>query len=229
MKVKSISVSLGKGAIMSFTKMKIAREGLVFILPALLAASAFLLPSWWPGFFLFLGVAGVLAFFFRDPERHAPGDENDVVSPADGKILSIETLASHPDLPAPVTRISIFLSLLDVHITRAPLSGVVGRIDYQPGRFFPAHSPEASRLNEYRSLFIAGDRSDIVLKQIVGVAARRIKCYLREKERIERGQKIGLMYFGSRVEIDLSIFLEPCVALHQKVRAGETLIAKVKT
>lgn len=209
--------------------MKIAREGLVFILPVLLAGAVCILPGWWPGFFLFLGVAGVLTFFFRDPERHAPGEESDVVSPADGKILSIETLPAHPDLPAPVTRIAIFLSLLDVHITRAPLSGIVGRIEYSPGRFFPAYSPEAGRLNESRSLFISGDRSDIFLKQIVGVAARRIKCYLREKERIERGQKIGLMYFGSRVEIDLPNLVDPCVALHQKVRAGETLIAKVRT
>jgi phosphatidylserine decarboxylase len=207
--------------------MKIAKEGLVFILPAILLAAVLLAIGWWPAGLLFSLFAAAFIFFFRNPKRTIPGGEHLIVSPADGKVLKIDTLPSHPDIPGPATRICIFLSLFDVHLTRAPLSGTVARVDYHPGKFFPAYRDEASDLNESNSLFIRGDRIDIALKQIVGVAARRIKCFVRSGERVSRGRIIGLMYFGSRVEVTFPPGVTIRAGIGQKVRAGESVIAEV--
>ncbi len=124
--------------------MKIAKEGLLFIAPALLLAVLFALPGWWPAAAFFALLTAAFVFFFRDPARRPPAGEHLVVSPADGKVVRIDTFPSHPDIPGPVTRVCIFLSLYDVHLTRAPLSADVRRVDYHPGKFFPAYRDEAS-------------------------------------------------------------------------------------
>jgi phosphatidylserine decarboxylase len=208
--------------------MRIAKEGWPFIAPCAVAAVGLVWLGWLIPALFFLLLGGAFVFFFRDPARRITGSEKDILCPADGKVLSIECLDSHPTLAPPVTRIAIFLSLLDVHITRSPASGVVEQVEYRPGRFFPAYSEEASRRNESHSLLIRGGPADVYLRQIVGVAARRIKCSLQAGDRVARGQKIGLMYFGSRVEIFLPRTAVPAVAVHQKVRSGETIIAEVK-
>lgn len=208
--------------------MKIAKEGFLFIAPPLALAVLFLGVGWWPLGVVFLLLAAAFVFFFRDPARKIPEDERLVLSPADGKVLTVDTLPSHPDLPGPVTRVCIFLSLFDVHLTRAPLTGTVRRVDYHPGKFFPAYRDEAGKLNESNTLLIQGDRLAVSLKQIVGVAARRIKCFVRANDRIVRGQKIGLMYFGSRVEICLPPGTKIKTDVGQKVKAGESVIAEVE-
>jgi phosphatidylserine decarboxylase len=208
--------------------MKIAKEGFLFIAPPLALAVLFLGVGWWPLGVVFLLLAAAFVFFFRDPARKIPEDERLVLSPADGKVLTVDTLPSHPDLPGPVTRVCIFLSLFDVHLTRAPLTGTVRRVDYHPGKFFPAYRDEAGKLNESNTLLIQGDRLAVSLKQIVGVAARRIKCFVRANDRIVRGQKIGLMYFGSRVEICLPPGTKIKTGVGQKVKAGESVIAEVE-
>lgn len=207
--------------------MKIAKEGLLFILPALLLAVLFALPGWWPATAVFALLTAAFVFFFRDPARRPPTGEHLVVSPADGKVVRIDTFPSHPDIPGPVTRVCIFLSLYDVHLTRAPLSGDVRRVDYHPGKFFPAYRDEASELNESNGILLAGERLPIFVKQIVGVAARRIKCFVRAGDRVSRGRKIGLMYFGSRVEITFPPGITIKTGVGQKVRAGESVIAEV--
>jgi phosphatidylserine decarboxylase len=207
--------------------MKIAKEGLLFIAPSLALAVLFLGVGWWPLGVVFLLLAAAFVFFFRDPARKIPEDERLVLSPADGKVLMIDSLPSHPDLPGPVTRVCIFLSLFDVHLTRAPLTGTVRRVDYHPGKFFPAYRDEAGKLNESNSLLIQGEKLAVSLKQIVGVAARRIKCFVRADDRIVRGQKIGLMYFGSRVEVCLPPGTKIKTDVGQKVKAGESVIAEV--
>jgi len=176
--------------------MRIAKEGLRFILPAMVLAVLFFAIGWWGAALPFLAAALGFCFFFRDPKRKIPQDENALVAPADGRVVKIDTSSAHPLLPSPVTCVSIFLSLFDVHITRSPLSGTVEKIDYKPGRFFSAYRDEASLKNESNSMFLRGERTDLFLKQIVGVAARRIKCYVQENQKVARGQKIGLMYFG---------------------------------
>ncbi len=208
--------------------MKIAKEGFLFIAPPLALAVLFLGVGWWPLGVVFLLLAAAFVFFFRDPARKIPEDERLVLSPADGKVLTVDTLPSHPDLPGPVTRVCIFLSLFDVHLTRAPLTGTVRRVDYHPGKFFPAYRDEAGKLNESNTLLIQGEKLAVSLKQIVGVAARRIKCFVRANDRIVRGQKIGLMYFGSRVEICLPPGTKIKTDVGQKVKAGESVIAEVE-
>jgi phosphatidylserine decarboxylase len=206
--------------------MKIARHGLIFILPALGLALVFLAVGWRPLFALFLVLSAALVFFFRDPERVPPAGDGRLVSPADGRVLAVEP---RPGPGPDVTRITIFLSLLDVHVTRAPVSGTVGDVDYRPGKFLPAYRPEAGEHNESCALDIRGGPADIRLRQIVGVAARRIKCYVRPSDRVVRGQRLGLMCFGSRVELDLPGGVEPKVRPNDKVRAAESVIAEVKT
>jgi phosphatidylserine decarboxylase len=206
----------------------IANDGLKFILPSLALALAFWALGWWPASLFFLLLAGAFAFFFRDPRRTPPAGEHLLVSPADGRVLGIDALPAHPELDGPVHKISIFLSLLDVHLVRCPLAATVSKIDYNPGRFLPAYKPEASTANESNTLVLKGEKISLVMKEIVGVAARRIKCFVRAGQAVSRGEKVGLMYFGSRVEITLPRDAVLRVSLNQKVKAGETVIAEEK-
>ncbi|HAR35652.1 MAG TPA: phosphatidylserine decarboxylase family protein [Acidobacteria bacterium] len=206
--------------------MKVAKEGAVFYLPSLALFLLTLVLGWWLASLLFLLLSAAFLFFFRDPERRSPQDQNLVLSPADGQVIKIEEFSSHPDIGGPGRVISIFLSLLDVHFTRSPLAATVERVDYQPGKFFPAYREEASSQNESNSLVLATDRGRLFLKQMVGVAARRIKCYVKPGDRIAAGQKIGLMYFGSRVDLYLPASVELKVSLNQKVKGGLSLIGE---
>jgi phosphatidylserine decarboxylase len=208
--------------------MRIAKEGLPFILGAFVLAIAFLTQGWRPLFDIFLVLTLAFVFFFRDPRRVPPPGEHLLVSPADGKVLGIEPLASHPDLAGPVNRITIFLSLYDVHLVRSPLAATVVRTDYHPGKFLPAYKPEAGEHNESNTLFLRAGATQLVMKMIVGVAARRIKCFAKAGQAVARGEKIGLMYFGSRVELTLPRNVTIKVGLHDKVKAGETVIGEVQ-
>jgi len=208
--------------------MKLAKEGLVFIVPGLALCVIFLTVSLWFLFLIFLIITFGFCYFFRDPKRTIPQNKNMLLAPADGKIVKIQTDESHPSFPSPVNVISIFLSLFDVHITRAPLNGTVKEIEYKPGQFFPAYKDEASLRNESNSLFINGEKLNILVKQIAGVAARRIKCFIKKNERITKGQKMGLIYFGSRVDLFLPQNIQIKVSLNQKVKAGLTEIAEIK-
>lgn len=208
--------------------MKIAREGLIFILPALLLGILQLIPGWWAGSVFFFLLAGAFAFFFRDPKREISARPGLVLSPADGQVLKIEKIDHHPELEGKGTVVSIFLSLLDVHFTRSPLEAEVLKVDYRPGKFFPAYRDEASQQNESNSLLLSTAAGKIFLKQMVGIAARRIKCYVRAGDRVVAGQKVGLMYFGSRVDLFLPENIEIKVSLKQKVKGGLTIIGEIR-
>ena len=208
--------------------MSIAKEGLKFILGAGLLAAVFWGLGWWPLGLFFLLLTAALLFFFRDPSRTLPPGEHLLVAPADGKVMSVEALPSHPDLEGPVSKIAVFLSLTDVHVVRSPLAATVGRVDYHPGKFLPAYRPESSAANESNTVVLKGGRTPLVLKQIVGVAARRIKCRVREGQSVSRGERIGLMYFGSRVEITLPRAAVLKVAPNDRVWGGRTVIAEVQ-
>jgi phosphatidylserine decarboxylase len=209
--------------------MRIAREGWPFILPGIILAVLAAWRGWWGVFILFLVLSGAMTFFFRDPRRLTPQGRNGILSPADGKVLAIKELPTADRLAAPATRVTIFLSLLDVHVTRSPVSGTVLRVERRPGRFLPAYRHEAGEQNKFVALSIKGEPADVFIKLIVGVAARRIKCGLKQNDLITRGQKIGLMFFGSRVEIDFPAPAQSRVNIGQKVRGGETVLAEVQT
>lgn len=208
--------------------MRVAKEGLKFILGAVgLAVLSGLLGLGALAALLLL-LAGAFAFFFRDPDRVAPPGDGLMVSPADGEVLAIEDSPASPGLPGPAKKITIFLSLTDVHLVRAPLAGTVVRADYHPGKFLPAYKPEAGEHNESETLAVTGGPADFVMKMIVGVAARRIKAFVKAGDAIGRGEKIGLMYFGSRVELTVPAKVVVKAAVHDKVKGGLTVIGEVQ-
>jgi phosphatidylserine decarboxylase len=208
--------------------MRVAKEGLRFILPSAGLTVLFVLIGWWPAAVLFAVLACAFTFFFRDPDRVPPPGEHLLVSPADGEVLGVEELPSSDGPAGPAKRITIFLSLYDVHIVRAPLAATVTRVDYHAGKFLPAYKPKAGEHNESNTLVLRSGAADIVMKMIVGVAARRIKCFVKAGDAVARGQKVGLMFFGSRVELTLPPNVAIKVGLHEKVKAGQTVIAEVQ-
>ncbi len=205
--------------------MRVAKEGLRLIVPATGLAVVFGIVGLGGLAALFFVLAAALVFFFRDPDRVPPAGEHLLVSPADGEVLGVEPV----ETPAgPATKLTIFLALYNVHLVRAPFAATVASAEYHPGKFLPAYKPEAGAHNESQTLVLKGGRIDAVLKMIVGVAARRIKCFVQAGEAVERGRKIGLMFFGSRVELTLPRGASVKVGLHDRVKAGETVIAEVQ-
>ncbi|MET1754704.1 phosphatidylserine decarboxylase [Novosphingobium sp. RD2P27] len=194
--------------------------------------------SWLAWLLAFL-TAGVLAFF-RDPDRVVPQDERSIVSPADGLVTLIQKVpppreltlddgsGTKPLSPEPVTRVSIFMSAFDVHINRAPIGGTVRRVIYIPGRFLNADLDKASEENERQHVMI--ERPDgliLCFTQIAGLVARRIVPFVKPGDIIASGQRIGLIRFGSRVDVYLPHDTEPRVVLGQKVVAGESVLAEL--
>jgi phosphatidylserine decarboxylase len=208
--------------------MNIAPEGLRFILPAAGLAVLFAILGLGPLAVLFFLLACAFAFFFRDPDRVPPAGEGLIVSPADGEVLGIEAIDDHPGLGGPATKVIVFLSLLDVHVVRAPLAGTVASVEHRPGKFLRAFKPEAGELNESTTLALKGGPADAVMKMSVGVAARRIKTFVKAGEDVRRGEKVGLMLFGSRVELTLPRTVTVKTALRDKVRGGTTVIGEVR-
>ena len=209
--------------------MRLAKEGILFVFPILILATAAFSLGWiWIGGPLFI-FALKLAFFFRDPNRYTPQDDTLIFSPADGKIIEIKDVGEDSSSLYPATRVSIFLSILNVHVTRAPIAGIVRSITKNPGRFISANKESASEKNAHVSVNIEGEKTAIYFKQISGSVARRIKSYIKENEELRAGQKIGIIFFGSRVDIFLPESADIKVCLGQKVRAGEIPIAERKS
>lgn len=163
-------------------------------------------------------------YFFRDPERNVPDQENAIVSPADGKIIVIEEVFEKNFFQEKVRKISIFMSVFNVHVNRIPIDGRVVHFDYHRGKFYPAYKDEAAFENEQTSIGIENSRMKILFKQIAGIMARRIVCDVREGQNVTKGERFGMIKFGSRLDIFLPLNVELRVALHQKVKAGETII-----
>jgi phosphatidylserine decarboxylase len=182
----------------------------------------------WPAAIVFaLLWAGGFAFF-RDPERVSPRGPGLMISPADGKVVEIAQLDNHPDIGGPATRISIFLSVFDVHINRSPCSGVVRSVHYKPGKFLDARDPQSGSLNESNTIVIDTDDGPVVVRQISGLIARRIVCPLKPGDRVEAGQRIGLIKFGSRTELILPgrDLYQPSVQIDDKAVGAVTILAR---
>lgn len=174
---------------------------------------------------LFGALSLFFAFFFRDPERTVRAAAGDVVSPADGRVLVAG--AAEPGVPPPGAwqQISIFLSPMNVHVNRVPISGRITEVSYRPGRFLPAYHADAAGTNERSEIWIDHDGVAVVARQIVGVLARRVVCRARVGMSVQTGDRYGVMKFGSRMDIFLPLTAELRVQVGSVVRGGETVIA----
>lgn len=200
--------------------MRIAREGYPYILPLLLLSIAlFLFKIWWAGL-IFLILGGFCIFFFRDPERKFRGNARQVASPADGRVVSVRSENNNEV-------VSIFLSVFDVHVNRAPVGGKISKIEYKKGKFLIAYDERASIENEQNSITIDHGGFHVRFIQIAGLIARRIVCWRRPGEDLAIGDRIGLIKFGSRVDIFLPDGSRITVEKGQKVRAGESVIGEL--
>jgi len=206
--------------------LRIVRDGIPFILaPSLLAVISLALGYWYVAL-LFILLAAFMAYFFRDPERELPSDPNVIVAPADGRVTRIESLAAGRD-DSP-TLISIFLSPLDVHINRAPIAGRITDVSYTKGKFLMATDESASLVNEQNALTIEGDKITIVCKQIAGILARRIVCWKHNGEQVKRGERFGLIKFGSRTDVVVPGSVEVLVTEGMRVLGGTTVIGRMR-
>jgi phosphatidylserine decarboxylase len=165
-------------------------------------------------------------FFFRDPERNIPPGENIIVSPADGKIIKIEEVEEPYFLKEKVRCVSIFLSVLNVHVTRIPADGVVALLRYNKGKFLPAFADKASLDNEQSIIGIQHPKGQLLFKQIAGIIARRVVYHLNENDRVKKGERFGLIRYGSRVDIFLPVNVSLKVGLNDTVFGGETIIGE---
>ena len=203
-------------------------EGFRFLaLFAVVTALLFLL--WEPLGWIGVGLTVWCYYFFRDPERVTPARPGLVVSPADGIVSLIEPAVPPPELgmaDAPLTRVSVFMSVFNCHVNRSPVAGEVAAISYRPGKFLNASLDKASADNERNSLrILMDDGRDLAVVQIAGLVARRILCFVTPGDRLDRGQRFGLIRFGSRLDVYLPPGVAPLVALGQTMVAGETVIA----
>ncbi len=202
-------------------RLPLASEGLPFIVPMAVATVVSLLFGWELAAGIGFVLTAAVSCFFRDPERAIPQTPGAVVSPADGRVHEIEMEEGR-------RRISIFLSVADVHVNRVPYDGKVTEVVYKPGRFVPAYRSEASRENESNRITIDGPDAVVAVKQIAGILARRIVCRARPGDMLERGQRYGLIRFGSRTDLFLPAGADLAAKVGDKVRGGETILAYLK-
>jgi len=208
-------------------QMYIAREGHPFVAIALIIAIFFGVIGSVIGSIVFFCVTAFVAFFFRNPERHVPEGGDLIVAPADGRIISVERGARAPHTDSESTKVSIFMSVLNVHINRFPITAVLKSVVYIAGQFFVASLDKASDKNE-RNIFVLEDEKgrEIVMVQIAGLVARRIVCYLMEGDMLGRGERFGLIRFGSRVDLYLPLDATLEVKEGDRVRAGESIVGR---
>lgn len=208
--------------------MRIAREGYPLIFPtALLTLLALILGWQWVGVVLALFTLAFIGFF-RDPERIRPAGEGLILSPADGKVVEIRQMDGEGPFDKLGARISIFLSPLDVHVNRAPVAGRVEEVSYHKGSFFAAFKARASKENEQNALKIVDPNGrELGVVQIAGVMARRIVCYVKKGDHLAAGQRLGLIMFGSRVDLFLPRGSSVEVFKGQRMRGGETIIGRL--
>jgi phosphatidylserine decarboxylase len=205
----------------------IDRAGWPFIVGALIAAGG--LWGWLGGLWSipFFLLAAFFVFFFRDPERQAPTGPNLVVAPADARVMIIG--APGPGAPpGEWQRVSMFLSPLDVHVNRTPVDGRVTRVEYHPGKFLPAYREEAGTLNEWTEVWFDHRGTPVVLRQIVGILARRIVCRAKPGDIVTRGDRFGIMKFGSRIDLFLPLSARVRVKRGDRVVGGVTPIATLE-
>ena len=206
--------------------MSIVREGIVYVLVPGALMILFLVLGFWILGIVFAILAAFMAFFFRDPKREAPTETDVVVAPADGLVTRVQPIQEGNDRSA--TLISIFLSPLDVHINRAPISGKITNVSYTQGKFLMATDERASLVNEQNALTIQGEKITVVCKQIAGILARRIVCWKQAGERVALGERFGMIKFSSRTDILLPESVDVLVTKGQRVQGGTSIIGRLR-
>jgi len=198
------------------------KEGYYFGLPPLALGAAALFLRWTIVGAILVALAAFIFYFFRDPERVIPADAGAIVSPADGRVVVVtdETNAGRPG-----KRISIFLAIWNVHVNRSPAAGVITNLDYRPGKFYAAMRASASADNEQNVITLSTDSGELVFKQIAGLIARRVVCWKKSGDRVARGERIGLVRFGSRADLWLPRDSELLVKAGDHVKGGSSVVA----
>jgi len=204
----------------------IARDGFVYVLLPAAVAAVFAVLGFWPVAVVFGLLAAFMAYFFRDPNRATPADAHAVVSPADGRVTRVKAIDDQAANSA--TLVSIFLSPFDVHINRAPIAGRVSNVSYTRGKFLMATDENSSLVNEQNAITIEGEGVTIVCKQIAGILARRIVCWKQAGERVELGERFGLIKFSSRTDLVLPANIEVLVKEGARVKGGLTVIGRIR-
>ena len=209
-------------------RLPIERDGLVFIVPTLAVSGVLFLLRFPLSGTAVLLLAAFVVYFFRDPEREIPAGERLILAPADGKIVAIKPF---PDWKGPfgepLVRISIFLSVFDVHVNRAPIAALVQEVTHSPGQFRVAWDEEASQANEQTLVRFATPDGDVWVKLIAGLIARRIVCRVTPGQKVEAGERIGLIRFGSRVDCILPEAAVLRVRRGQTVKGGSTILGVI--
>jgi phosphatidylserine decarboxylase len=213
-----------------------AREGLLFIaIAALIAGGTFALalnrrswPLWLLAFLLTL-IALWVAYFFRDPERSGPRGERVVIAPADGKVVLIQEVEEPAFMGGRTKRVSIFMNVFNVHVNRYPVTGTVRYVKYNPGKFLNAAVEKSSMENEQMSVGIETGGVRVLVRQIAGLIARRIVTYSKEGEHVEQAQRMGLIRFGSRVDVFLPLDAVVTAKIGDMTIAGTSVIAELPT
>lgn len=201
----------------------VAKEGYPFIgFMAFITLVFAALSYTWLVFPLLLLTTFVL-YFFRDPERFIPDQENVLVSPADGKVIIVETVTDDAFTNGQAYKVSIFMNIFNVHVNRIPFAGTIEKVIYTPGKFYSADSAKGALQNEYCATVLRTKSGQkLAFVQVAGLIARRIICWLEPQDSVEKGRRFGLIRFGSRVDLYLPLETELAVHVGQKVRAGET-------
>lgn len=201
------------------------------MIPILVAGALALLSVAFLPWYVYLPMIILAVFvtaFFRNPERRIPSDPGAVVSPADGRVVFVGEVTEDRYLKAPAKKISVFMSVFNVHVNRVPFSGTVEQVDYNPGKFLVASKDKASLDNEQNAVLLKADRERRVLViQIAGMVARRIVCYLKAGDRAEIGKRFGLIMFGSRLDLFLPPEAEVLVSVGDHVRGGSSIVGRM--
>jgi len=204
----------------------LAKEGLIFVLPSLLLSLLFLFFHLYILALIFIFLFLFFIYFFRNPKRIGQSGAAELIAPADGKVMGIEELSEEEFLKGRAQRVSTFMGLADVHVNRAPCDGVVSRISHRPGRYGLAFKKDVDRENERNYILLEKENEKLLVVQIAGFLARRICCWVHEKDTVRKGDPLGIIAFGSRVDIYIPPGYEIMVQLGQKVKSGLTLLAR---
>jgi phosphatidylserine decarboxylase len=211
----------------SQTAFPVAKAGYPFIFASAFATAVFALLGISVLALLGLCVTGFICWFFRDPDRLVPRGEGVIVSPADGKVVKVEPVETTPYFDGACTRISVFMSVFNVHVNRSPHEGTVRTVDYHPGKFISANFDKASAENEHNALLLEGpDGKKVGFVQIAGLVARRIICTVQPGDTLHRGQRFGMICFGSRLDVYLPVDTRIEVGVGDMVQAGTSILGR---